>query len=523
MVVSRHPMKIMMALAAVVLAFAVHPEAEANAERVLGPATALSKIRDRLMGDWPTENDWRELEAEMNSRSCREVSCLQDFFGKKIREYTATPRYVGRMSLKVEELLYLRSSAFPWERSTSVNPQSDSFRYDRFTYETFNAMTALSRKVFAENRPWDHLYTSQMYSVFPSLQGDGVSEELWFFRKDDSEGGVRRVSDNRTEALPATVAADLTGHPNASGVFSTPRFLTRFWNSSLNQGRKRAAAVFRVMICDSLFPALERRSQALEETRTALGLGRESDKGAHGSLITTVNRHATDPACIRCHERLDPLAWSMRGLEVGLSARAFPGRVRFYDESGKITNFEVDDFRSAIRVMTEQSKYRSCQVEHFVRWIIGRDVRIPEDRMRQLESAFDNMGRKTNDFVEYLMLTPEFLTPPRQQRPSTSGPVSLYEGATRVLMNCVRCHGSSYPFMSLEKWDEGRLRDIAHQLDLIGGGQRRQMPPAGYDRWQPTSNDLDAVKKWIEAGAPDAAGTLTFDPSKASAVLENKR
>lgn len=527
MVVSRFTISFALSLLLVsAFAFADSGAGSVTGE-ALSPESALLKIRNRLLGDWPTKQEWTELAQEKAARNCNATECMKDFYQKKISEYMKSPRYVGQMAVKVEELFSLRSGPISWDRV--VNPPVDPTRtgYDsrsneRRSGEVLNAFSDLSRRMFSENLSWDELYTSQKYQIYPGANTRSGSPESVFY-------GVEiqpTTSSDPTKINP--FAVNLVDQPNASGAFTTPRFLSRYWNSSINQGRKRSAAVFKIMICDPLFPALERKSVAQEESRKALGVTEKELAEIHSTNV--VNKHATDPACIRCHQRLDPLAWTMRGLEVGISENAFPGRVRFYDEQGKLTNFQVDNFHQAIRTITQQAKYRSCQTNHMLRWIVGHDVRMTDQRRSEIEQNFDRVGRRTNDFISYLLLSPEFLSKPKKQESRVTDPntpaalgQAAFEKVVPILNQCLKCHGNSYPFIGEREvvWDKSRLADVAYVLDLANDGKSRTMPPR-RNQWQTTPEDLAAIKSWIQQGAPNSQGQPVLQPNEITPVLEGK-
>ena len=522
--VSKWVFALTLGLSACIFSYPAQANSQSSADTStveLSPELALSKIRNRLLGDWPTIEEWDALHAAMSVRSCQKVSCLHDYFAQRIAEYMKNPRYVARMSLKVEELLYLRSGSFPWdqyaESGQSPKPPQTPVNYERNNLETFNALSSLIRRVFTENLPWDELYTAKTYEIYPTVPGQFTRSESAFYNLDTPS---LPPTQSDPAALPSPLKVDVSTNPNASGVFSTPRFLNRFWNSSLNQGRKRSAAIFRVLVCDTLFPSLERKSQAADEVSKALGSTEKAIADAHTSQV--VNKHSSDPACIRCHQRLDPLAWTLRGLEVGFSARPYPGYVRFYDTSGQLTKFKVTSFDEAIATFTKQQKYRSCQVDHLFRWVIGKDVDVTPARLAQLESDFDKVGRKTNDYVSHLLLSKEFLTKPQQAAAPPSVPASLYERATVVFSNCIACHGSSYPFTDLKQWNKKRLADIVWKLDLANDGVNREMPPRDYKKWQPSASEIQDVKSWIAAGSPSSDGTNALTPDEALKILEKK-
>lgn len=447
----------------------------------------LAKIRSRLLGDWPHITEWEELSLEMKRTNCQSPNCMREYFQKKIRSYMTEKNYISNMNLKVDEMIWLRSAPAPLE--TMMDPVANNYNYGMKSSPEFqNALNDLTIRVFQENLSWDTLFTAQEYNAY-AKSNSGEQRELSFFGETAEPFGMR---DNQQP-----VSLDFTGHPNVSGIFSTPRFLLKFWNSSLNQNRKRAAAIFRITLCDSMVPALERKSQDQEEKAKALGVNPDFFKEMHPQGMRS-DRHASDPACLKCHQRLEPMAWTMRGFETKLSKPAFSGRLKYYLPDGKLTNIPAANFSSLIKEVVAQPRYRWCQVDRFMTWIIGNDVHVSEKRRTELENAFDNAGRRTNDFIEYLLMSPEFADGDEGKESISHSVSPNTKKAFEVFKNCNSCHGGAIP-------NQKGIASVFRALDLNHSGKSRTMPPV-ESNWQPSNEDIQVVKNWMLDGAPDLLG-----------------
>jgi hypothetical protein len=252
------------------------------------------------------------------------------------------PLYSEKMSYLFQEHLGIRPEV-------EVHGKSDTIIYSP---ESFSINYLIS-DIFKNNLSWDELYNRKHYS-FP-LQSFyyGNISQLYNISKDQIEKSFQNE---------IVFNVDFSSNPNISGVFSTERFLKRFWNSGINQGRKRASAFFRIMFCDEMFPAIERSIQRKDEMKKAM-----SDFSEHGKLNAqklSLNIHGSNPACAKCHNRLDPVGWAFRGLSNSISTEGFPGELHLVDENGLNIDVEVDSFSDLVTKSLETQKYQSCQIKY---------------------------------------------------------------------------------------------------------------------------------------------------------------
>ena len=458
----------------------------------LSPAVYLMKLHERITGKWPEPKEYDSLHREMKRTHCSSVSCLKPYFRSQIEALMKEPEFYQWMILLVYEKMGFRAP---------MNPQLILSNADFSSSE--DIVNFLIFRTVMENRSIDELFTSQKYwNLVPKTYSSntGIFEPGGFKIQQDKAPRSKTVFVKipigegafREEKLKET---DYSGHPNVSGLLSTIRFLNRYWNSPVNQNRKRASAIFKSMLCDSLTPSLEREGEKDREKRMALGISEISTERSAAELQQ--NRHASQSDCRQCHSRLDPLARTMRPMELGLSNESVPGKLRFFSAFNELTEVPADNFHDIIGKITKQDKYLECQVQWLVEKIIGKDVVLLPNRFGDLTRRFERDGRRLKSFIADLLLAPEFIGEDTKFKED-----STFSGAQRVFMNCYHCHGNFV--MGQTSSYKSKIKNIAEKLDLAHGGKNRQMPPMEHF-WAPSSEDLGMISAWIKKGAPIAS------------------
>lgn len=154
----------------------------------------------------------------------------------------------------------------------------------------------------------------------------------------------------------------------------------------------------------------------------------------------------------------------------------------------------------------KQRQYVECQTRHFWKWFIGEDRPLTEARAGELAIEFERVGRRTNEFVTSLLLSPEF-----RERDFRTPEGKRVDEVKAILSNCTSCHGVKRPDFTI--WPIGGTSDsmkmwvglISERLDLDNDGKNRDMPPP-ENGWQPNAEDLAKLKSWVRDGAPDENG-----------------
>lgn len=475
----------------------------------LPPSVFLNKITKRLIGRAANPSEFESLRKELKSQNCTAAGCVEKFFRSYIREKMAQPEFYALAYSKVTERLGYKSppsSALSriLEDARTIGGASEGRDF------------ALIYRTFLENKSIDELFTSQIVTdpFFANISAGNTDTQRFTvdisnlgFSADSPKPFSIRLEDGKS--IEAN-EFNLSGHPNIAGVFSSARFMLRYWDSPENQNKKRAAAYFRIMLCDMMSPALERESQKEKEVRIALGIS--DDEVIAGDLKQIhKNRHADQKDCAVCHTRLDPIGRTMRPLEIGISAEPFKGNLHYYNSMGEITNIPVNHLHDLIEKTTKQPKYLDCQVNWLIETYAGKDLNLPPLRFNEILSNVEKKNRRVKTVIEDILMIPEL----RGIVTTMNEPASLI-ASRKVLANCTECHSGF--LKGRPEQIKGRLARAAVCLDLPNDGKERAMPPSSH-YWEPTAVELGTLKGWIQGGAPLAEGQRLFDNDEVAKVL----
>ncbi|MBC7741744.1 MAG: DUF1588 domain-containing protein [Bdellovibrionaceae bacterium] len=475
------------------------------------PAVYLNKITQRLVGSWPQPTDYENLQKEMRNKNCTAVSCLEEFFRGYIKEKMNRPEFYALFYAEVTERMGYKS---PGSAFLSQIIQGGQDFNDPSTGRDF----ALTYRTLKENRSFDDLFTSQLITdpVYKTGDVSVRNGNLDLFSIDTSGlsgGGQQSGSYNIELENGQTNAAaeyNLKNHNNVSGLFSTRKFLLKYWTSPINENRKRAAAFFRIMMCDSMSPALERETQKEKENRIAMGRSdeqviRDDLKAIH------VNKHASQKDCAACHDRLDPIGRTFRGLELGVSNEAFRGNLRYFGATNNLVDIPVTQFHDLTVKTTAVPKYLDCQTNWLIETFLGKDLNLPPTRFSEVVTNIEKRKRRLKDVIEDLLMIPEF----RGLRAKVVEPPSLV-AAKVVLNNCTECHSNTFSLRPEQM--KTRLSRVAVCLDLPNNAKDPQMPPSDH-WWQPSGQELTAIKNWLQEGAPIGDNVQLFDKSEVNQLM----
>ncbi|MBC7419110.1 MAG: DUF1588 domain-containing protein [Bdellovibrio sp.] len=473
------------------------------------PAVFLNKITQRLIGSWPMPADYELLQKEMKSSSCNAVSCMDKFFRNYIRDKMKRAEFYALFYAEVTERFGYKS---PPSSMIGQIISSGQISHDPSASRDF----ALVYRTLKENQSFDELFTSQLLA-YPSHKDTNVNDVPIDLAKIDSsktrgygaQTSSYTIQDENGQGFTAAVY-DFNDHANISGLFSTRRFLTRYWNTPLNKNRKRSAAFFRIMLCDSMSPALERETQRSKELRMAMG---KSDEQIITDEIRSVhnNKHGTQKDCAACHTRLDPVGFTMNALEVGISGESFKGNLRFFNSSNQMSDIPVKNFHDLTVKATTVPKYLDCQTNWLIEAFLGKDLNLPPQRFAEVVNEVEKKKRRLKDVIEDLLMVPEF----RGLKTKVAEPASLIAAKT-VLSNCSECHSNTFSLRPEQM--KSRLSRVAVCLDLPNNGKEAQMPPSDH-YWTPNANELASIKGWLQEGAPLGGNTKLFEKNEVDQML----
>ncbi len=474
----------------------------------MSPYARLRKLSLHLKGVTPTSAEYDALEAAMASGH------LPDFFQTKTGEYLKTPEYIGKMMDRLDSLFRMMTDPSPPEGfllSTPSGIPNSPTSQDLLYYE-----------ILSQNLSWDNLLTRKQY-LLPDVVG-GFTGGMVLPSSDD-RSFLQMVLPDITAPLQPTTIGQITANravfadtdSRIAGAITTQRFFSRYSTTNVNKNRGRAAAVFRTFLCDDM-KAVVASSAGDDQDLVNQAFPKPSLDNVHLGVADD-DPHGSDPNCMACHYKLDPLGRTFLTSGSVLSDDTSPGALVYRRPNGQLVNVAGNGIGEVAAAIQAQPEYSQCQVMRFWNWFIQGDDPPTLDRFTELVKQFDGMKHLTNDYVAYLVNQPEFYRDPDQ------GPqnVTLTQ-VKNTLQRCTNCHSGVTPpanqnpmpsFVQLPigsdtdhpKWIKAIIKD----LDLAGSGENRVMPPP-TSAWQPTDAELALIKEWIATGVRDESGKITIDP-----------
>lgn len=464
----------------------------------------LRKISLHLRGITPTSDEYDSMAKSEDPEA---------FIQKQIIEYQKSPSYVEKMNYRIDEMLRLKTQQY-WS--------------DDLSNTSVTSCDLLVTSLTKDNLSWDTLLTGKQYFITPEPQSAQADIGFYSAVKPNlpktNVGAMRTLFVNLPSTSysysatgpaptpsygpPTSVTFD-PADPRVAGVLTTKRFLDRYNTTNLNKNRGRAAAVFRTFLCDDMKPSVGSTSTddpALINEAFG-GKLRAMPAVGHATMMDE-RRHGTDPACMSCHYKLDPLGRSFMTSTHALSTFAAPGALVFNRPDGSQVSISGKGIGDVALAITKQPEYAQCQVKHFWSWFVGDDIPISSSKMDFLVQEFDRVGRKTNDFVTVMLNQPEFNTQETASVASAPQTKVTFGQVKPLLAKCMACHQQSDAtddFTTLPIGGNGSAQDrwlnkISKEMDLDHDGLNPTMPPKDSP-WQPTKDEIQLLKSWINQGA----------------------
>jgi len=478
------------------------------------PMVFLNKLSERLVQKAATPEEYEKLNSEMQKKNCSSTVCLENYFRKYIQDKMNSDDFYAIFYSHVTE-------RFGYKTPRSLN--LEKLFYTKYPDNGASAGRdfALVYRTLKENRSFDELYTSQMITEPESHVDLNKHSGAMEYISIDTEG----MRNNPNTSSPYLIELknnkqiqaqqfDLTGHNNYSGLFTSSIFLNHRWNTDLNQNRKRAAAYYRIMLCDMMTPALDRESEKQKENRMALGILdeniiRENIKQIHK------DKHATQIDCNACHTRLDPVGKVFRAFEQGVSNVSLKGEIKYTDVTDDLKVVEVSNFHDLTLKTVQLPKYFDCQMSWFAEIYLGLDFKLSTARLADVSKQIERRKRKIKDVIEDLLMIPEF----RNIKIETVEPESFIQ-ARAVLDNCKDCHSS---FFSMRpELLKSKLSKVAVCMDVDNGGKNAQMPPSDH-YWHANNQEIEQVRKWLSDGAPVSQSMNLFNQQEVQKIFQYKQ
>ncbi len=471
----------------------------------------LRKITILLKGTLPANEDLVELSELSSDREKNE------FISDKINEYFESEEYKFKMVNRLEELYQLRVSDDD-ERAFQVEE-------DEYRESISNSLNHLFGTLISENQSWDKLLTETDYSV-PLVEDyyeNGPFPEFYFYKFNHSLDDqayndiltyLESVSDTSTVVPLKSNNPD--GYQNLAGSITTERFFQRYPTTQINANRKRAAAIFRIFLCDDMTPVI---LPSATENQDLLKLSLNTTNTAANPQIQNSDiRHGQDSQCQTCHHKLEPMAETLIGSSVVPNAQPSSGALVFYEEMLN-GNFEkrhitVSGLNELGHQIVNQQQYLSCQVSHFWNWFVGENIPLPIEKKYELSQKFDDLGRRPSDFIHYLLNSDDFKFPNQIDVNDIR-----YSNVKPIFKHCDSCHAgeitapvlsNGYPFSTVEETQFNLLKKIITSTDLHEQKEVDYMPPQDAG-WALNSFERNLLKAWMISGAKDDNGNLYID------------
>ncbi len=385
----------------------------------------------------------------------------------------------------------------------------------------------LVNDIFTGNQSWDQLFIGNKYKLskyINTLENLGINQDFEggsdakeFYQNYIVKANIK-INNLGEEASREIIDLIVNDENLAGGIITTPKFVGRYHNTLRNKGRKRAAAILRVGMCEDLIPSVDLdEHKKFEEIQVAIGetfIDMDAEK-----------LHGTQRSCKSCHlyKGLDPLAQTFWSIEGGLKKTVSPGALIYTNLKGELKNTAVKGVGDYLRKLVKTDKYKSCQVTNLWKHYVASEETLSKKLKLKLIKKYTEFDGKIKDVLKYMLVHYGYYY--RAGENKKKAPVNnkihqlkqSFKKAKNVLKNCNQCHYLTpvfYEFPLRGTSFDGKIKDekyyaneLYKQLALgkseIGHG--RTMPEEGSD-FQPTQQDLREVKNWIDLGMPDSSG-----------------
>ncbi len=448
----------------------------------LTSAERLNKLSTHLRGIRPILEEYQALEKTSSVE-------IPIFFQQKTSQYLNSPEHMGKMVDRLSQLFRFRTREKLPELTLSSSDSGELLNGSGFEL--------LIKQITEQNLNWDNLLTTPNYPLYSPGPNKGNSD-LFFLRVVAPE--LQEKEKGYFTYTP------LENDLRFGGALTTSRFFGRYSTTNLNKNRGRAAAIFRIFLCDEMRAIVEPSSdEEAELLKKAFPPPPSVDRN-HARLIRGEDPHGSQAACMSCHYKLDPIGRSFITSGAVLSDLPAPGALVYKRKDGSLLEMKGRGLGELTRALTAQPEYLRCQVSHFWKWFIQADRLPSEERMAELVAHFEKRGRKVNDFISYLVNEPEFYT-------ENENPIPNLLSVKPILNQCANCHDSvltqtipdfsKFPIGGTETTHQNWIEKITNAVDLVKDGLNRKMPPAN-SVWQPSQEEIQLLKGWIAGGARDS-------------------
>jgi hypothetical protein len=295
-------------------------------------------------------------------------------------QFLADPRLEGRLVALFAEQWHTLVDAFDVDVYDFDLTGEDAYRFQRSVGEEPLRLLAY---VATHDRPWSEIVTAD-YTVANELLA-GVWPLAY------PEGGEGWEVSTYTDDRPA------------AGVLASNGLWWRYSTNPFNQNRTRAAAVFRLLVCED-FPARP----------VSFATATEGFEG-----VSSADRIQSDPYCLACHASIEPLASALFGFwwfrqnsptemvtyhaeREMLGADALNAEPAWFGEP-------VAGLEDLGRHVAADGRFSECAARTMATALWRRDTVLEDQpRIEALESAFVDGGMRMPVLLRDLTDTPEY-------------------------------------------------------------------------------------------------------------------
>ena len=453
------------------------------------PERRLRKLSMHIKGVGPDLSEYQELQATP-------LEQREDFFLEKTRQYLSTTNHQHKMNYRLNELFRLSYPAF------------------KDTFNDRSSINQLFKEMAKKNLSLNELLVGKKYSM---MNVENPSSDIGFYgtvlpdeNRPYSRFGIFTLppgpeNPDDPERESRQIIMDFPQDDNRiAGSITTNRFFSRYNNTPLNKNRRRAAAVFRIFLCDDMEAAIPQASADFNYVLDFVFPQRENFDLSEQNITSKNDEHGNRKDCMACHYKLDPMGKVFGGSGRILDPTAYSGSLTFKANDGSLIDQKVTGLGELGEAITQQEDYKACQVKHLWNWFIGEDRPLSKEKEQSLIEQFDINDGRLNDMISYMVNLPDFYQENTQQR------YPLAVKARKFLSRCTTCH-EYIDVPRFDQWPIGGSKDsmlewtsnIYKQLGL--DGSLRSMPTE-ESSWQPTNEELEMIKQWIKEGAPNENG-----------------
>lgn len=367
----------------------------------------LKKLSMHLRGLPPFPNEYQEL-------AVIEPSEIENYFSDKTAEYLKSEEHLKKMEIRLIQLFRLR-----------LNRIIDG----NFYTADNNSLNLLFREIIRNNLSWDTLLTGKKYTIsmlsdldFPNdygfygavLKGMEYPQTHEGILNNTSEvllGTEEQITQMETVEKLKQIQEEYTfdsEDKRIAGAITTKRFFARYSNTSINKNRRRAAAIFRIFLCDDMQAAITSNKDRSEYLLNFVFPKKLENQTQIQNIANSEAAHGERADCMACHYKLDPMGRVFGGSGNSLAPISFKGDLVYQTKTDKTVSVPVDGLGQLASVLVEQRDYKACQTKHFWDWFIGEDRELSEEAHNQLIEKYESLDGKTNDFIHYLVNRAEF-------------------------------------------------------------------------------------------------------------------